>query len=205
MVRVVVAFALLAACSSARAAYAQAPAVHELSLGAGVPIPLRVYGGPASLDEAGLDLLLVLHLRAAYSLRPFEGIEALRVGARSSMSLVGVTDGELSLWGWAAMLGPHAGALFPLHLVWPWALAIGAGPALARTGFRIDENLWRTFWAPAFFLFTDLAAFVAPALRIGLELALEHVLAAPDDQTFFNQRLGSTTLLTVSLGLTLGL
>lgn len=204
-VRVAALLALVAACWRPQAASAQQPSLHELGLGAGIPIPLRVYGGPASLDDAGLDLLLVLHLRATYSARPFERIEPLRVGARSTLSLVGVTDGELSLWGWAAMLGPHAGALLPLRLVWPSALAVGAGPALARSGFRIDEHLWRAFWAPAFFAFTDLAAFVAPSIRVGIELALEHVLAAPDDQAFFNRRLGATTLLTVSLGLTLGL
>jgi hypothetical protein len=40
-------------------------------------------------------------------------------------------------------------------------------------------------------------------VQLTLDAALEHVLPAPDDETFFNQRLGSTTLLALAAGIEL--
>jgi hypothetical protein len=41
---------------------------------------------------------------------------------------------------------------------------------------------------------------VRGAWQVMLDVALEHVFPAPADEAFFNQRLGSTTLLAISLG-----
>jgi hypothetical protein len=191
---------LLASTAQADAA---SPSQHRISLGVGLPFPFEAYGGDASLEGTGLDLAFILHARASYSANPFGAMPRLVIGARGSFSTATVTDGELSLWGWLFMAGPHAGVRITPEL-WPSAtLVIAGGPALARSGFRIDENLHEEFWSGAVFGFAQLSLPLTEALQLTLDAALEHVLPAPEDETFFNQRLGSTTLLTLAVGVEL--
>src|SRR5262249_53754594 len=143
------------------------------------------------------------HARLAYEARIFRELPMLTLGARSSLSLVAVTDGELTLWGWLAWVGPHVGARLPIAIVPGSTLSVGVGPALARSGFRIDENLERDFWAFAYFGFAQATFTLSGALRLALDASLEHVLPAPKDQSFFNRQLGSTTLLGLALGVAL--
>jgi hypothetical protein len=191
--------ASLATVLSATAARAE----HRVSLGVGLPLPFEAYGGDASLEGTGLDLAFILHARASYSANPFGAMPRLVIGARGSFSTATVTDGELSLWGWVWMTGPHAGVRITPEL-WPSAtLVIAGGPALARSGFRIDENLHREFWSGAVFGFAQLSLPLTESFQATLDAALEHVLPAPENETFFNQRLGSTTLLTLAVGVEL--
>lgn len=178
-------------------------AQHRVSLGAGIPIPLQAYGSDASLDETGVDLAFLLYVRGSYSAIAFRALPRLVLGARGSFSTVTVTDGDLSLWGFLGVVGPHAGVRISPELMPGSTLIIAAGPALARSGFRIDENLKREFWCGAVFAFAQLSLPLAGALAFTFESALEHALPAPEDQTFFNQRLGSTTLLTLAIGVEL--
>jgi len=126
---------------------------HRLSLGVGVPIPFEAYGSDASLQE----LAFLLHARASYAVNPFASMPALVLGARSSVSTATVTDGELSLWGWVVLVGPLAGARIAVDALPGVTLTAGAGPALSRSGFRIDANLHREFWTAAFFGFFQLS------------------------------------------------
>ena len=176
---------------------------HRLSLGVGVPIPFEAYGSDASLQDAGVDLAFLLHARAGYAVNPFASMPALVLGARSSVSTATVTDGELSLWGWVVLVGPLAGARVAIDALPGTTLTAGAGPALSRSGFRIDTSLHREFWTAAFFGFFQLSFAVTEPLELTFDAGLEHVRPAPEDETFFNQRLGSTTLLTLALGVEL--
>lgn len=179
------------------------PMQHRLSLGVGLPFPFEAYGGDASLGDAGVALAFLLHARAVYTANPFIAMPRLTIGVRGSFSTATVTDGELSLWGWVGMVGPHAGARFEPELLPSATLVLAGGPALARSGFRIDENLHREFWCPAVFGFAQLSFALTEAFQLTFDAALEHVLPAPEDQTFFNQRLGATTLLTLAAGVEL--
>ena len=196
--------ALLATALSATSARAETiPVQHRVSLGVGLPLPFEAYGGDASLEGTGLDLAFILHARASYSANPFGAMPRLVIGARGSFSTATVTDGELSLWGWLFMAGPHVGVRFTPEL-WPsTTLVVAGGPALARSGFRIDENLHKEFWSGAVFGFAQLSLPLTDTVQVTLDAALEHVLPAPEDESFFNQRLGSTTLLTLAVGVEL--
>lgn len=180
-----------------------APLQHRLSLGAGLPLPFEAYGGDASLEDSGVELAFLLHVRAVYTANPFVALPRLAIGVRGSFSTATVTDGELSLWGWVGMVGPHAGVRLTPELLPSATLVIAGGPALARSGFRIDESLKRQFWAGAYFGFAQLSFALTESFELALDAALEHVLPAPEDETFFNKRLGSTTLLTLAVGVEL--
>jgi len=171
-----------------------------VSLAAGVPIPFQAYGGDASLQDSGVELAFLLHTRASYAVDPFAAMPSLVLGMRGSYSTATVTDGELSLWGWLALIGPHAGARITPDVLPGVTLIVAGGPALARSGFRIDAELRREFWSAAYFGFGQLSFAVTDPLQLVLDAAVEHVLPAPENETFFNQRLGSTTLLTLALG-----
>jgi hypothetical protein len=178
-------------------------AEHRVSLAAGLPFPFEAYGSDASLDDAGVELALILHARASYVANPFASMPALVIGARSSFSTATVTDGELSLWGWVALAGPHAGVRIAPSALPGTTFVLAGGPALARSGFRIDAELRREFWAGAWFGFAQLSVPALGPVQLTLDAALEHVLPAPDNETFFNQRLGSTTLLALAVGIEL--
>lgn len=182
---------------------ADAPLEHRVSLAAGLPFPFEAYGSDASLDDAGVDLAFILHARASYTANPFPSMPRLVIGARSSFSTATVTDGELSLWGWVALAGPHAGVRVAPDALPGTTFVLAGGPALARSGFRIDAELRREFWAGAWFGFAQLSVSALGPVQLTLDAALEHVLPAPDNETFFNQRLGSTTLLALAVGVEL--
>ncbi len=172
-------------------------------VGVGAPVPLKVYGYDPDLRGSGVSLDYLVMGRLAYSAACFGG-PFLLFGFQGTNKRARVSDGHLALRGYAIALGPEVAARIPVPLTHSgnpaWAVGVAFGPTMVYGGFDIDENIREETraWGLQGRLWLDRR--LLGALRMALEVGIDHQFTPIGEATFFNHPLNESTYLTLTLG-----
>jgi hypothetical protein len=193
----------LAALLVATAARAGAPDPPRqlVHLGAGVPVPLELYGYDPSLEGSGAEVDLLIHGRLAYA-GAFFGWPHLFIGTRASISGLKASAGDVGAKGYLLALGLECLVRLPFG-AGPdpaWDAGLGLGPTFVLAGFEIDAHMRERTAAFGLQVHAWVGRAIASWLRVALDVGLEHAFDPLGEPTFFNQPLGSNTILCFTLG-----
>jgi hypothetical protein len=170
-------------------------------LGIGVPVPLVLYDYDPSLEGSGASVDLLLHGRLSWAHAVLER-PLLLVGLRLSASGMKASNEGVAAAGYIAAFGPELSMRLPLGKRPDprWGAGLGLGPTFVFAGFRVDENMEERTTAFGLQAHLWLDCGIVSWLRVALDVAVEHAFDPLGGETFFNEPLGSNTILCLTLG-----
>jgi hypothetical protein len=170
-------------------------------LGAGVPLPLELYGYDPSLEGSGADVDLLIHGRLSYAGAFFDW-PLLFIGLRVAGSGMRASDDSVDASGYLIAFGPECLIRLPFggRPDPRWDVGLGLGPTFVLAGFEIDEHMKEKTKAFGLQVHLWIDRAIVSWLRVALDVGLDYSFDPLGEPTFFNQPLGSNTILCFTLG-----
>ncbi len=177
---------------------------HMVTVGAGIPIPLRVLGYSPSLKGSQARYELLFDANTAYHHCPFTDQAlngSLYWGIRASVAYIQIAGAQIQMKGVIPRIGPEVLLRYSFGTQKQWAFSLAAAPVFAITRFEVDSRIQGNL--PSLGIESNLwiGHRIHSRLHLGLNSSFEYLFRPFTSPTLFNHQLGPSIWLTAILSL----